>query len=237
MVLVLTNGRPYSLVWEQEHVSAILEAWLPGEMGAEAIADILFGDAVPGGKIAVTFPRNSGQIPAFYMHKKSGGRSHWRGDYDDIPASPLYPFGFGLSYTTFAYSNFKISKTNVAIGDDVEISVDVENTGEYAGDEVVQLYIRDEAASVTRPVKELKGFKRIYLERGAKKRVKFTLSTIQMGFYGMSLNYQVEPGKIEIMIGSSSDEIPCSGEILLEGETQNMEGRKKFTTEVSVEGV
>lgn len=237
VVLVLTNGRPYSLVWEQEHVSAILEAWLPGEMGAEAIADILFGDAVPGGKLAVTFPRNSGQIPAFYMHKKSGGRSHWRGDYDDIPASPLYPFGFGLSYTTFAYSNFKISKTNAEIGEDVEISVDIENTGKYAGEEVVQLYTRDEAASVTRPVKELKGFKRIYLERGEKKRVKFNLSTIQLGFYGISLNYQVEPSKIEIMIGSSSDEISCSGEILLEGKTQNMETRKKFTTVVSVEGV
>ncbi|MDD3338658.1 MAG: glycoside hydrolase family 3 N-terminal domain-containing protein [Lachnospiraceae bacterium] len=235
VILVLTNGRPYSLVWEDANVAAILEAWLPGEEGADAIADILFGDAVPGGKLAVTFPRNSGQIPTFYMHKKSGGRSHWRGDYDDEVSAPLYPFGYGLSYTIFGYENFAIDKDTANIGDALEVSVDVVNTGNCAGDEVVQLYIYDEAASVTRPVRELKGFKRLHLKAGEKKKVRFSLSTVQMGFYGPDLCYQVEAGKIEIMIGSSSEEIRCKGEIMLKGETQNLEEKKIFSTPVVVE--
>lgn len=236
VILVLTNGRPYSLVWEEENVNAILEAWLPGEEGAEAIADLLFGDETPGGKLAVTFPRNSGQIPAFYMHKKSGGRSHWRGDYDDISASPLYPFGFGLSYTEFEYTDFAIDKKMAEIGDDIEISVNITNTGNYAGDEIVQLYTRDEAATVTRPVKELKGFKRVHLEKNETKRVRFVLSTAQLGFYGITLKYQVEPGKIEIMVGSSSDHILFCEEIMLTGQKKYMEEQKKFTTKVFVEG-
>lgn len=235
VVLVMTNGRPYSLVWEEEHVSAILEAWLPGEEGGHAIADTLFGKNNPGGKLAVTFPRNSGQIPAFYMHKKSGGRSHWRGDYDDISASPLYPFGFGMSYTEFAYDNLQLDKKQVDIGDSLEISVDVTNIGNRDGEEIVQLYIYDEAASVTRPVKELKGFKRVHLEAKERKTVKFKLSTVQMGFYDVELKYQVEPGNIKIMIGSSSEDIRLEEDILLVGSRTDMEDKKIFSTPVVVE--
>lgn len=233
-IVLLTNGRPYALNWENEHADAILEAWFPGEEGSKAAADVLFGDAVPGGKLPITFPRTSGQIPTFYMHKKSGGRSHWRGDYDDFPAAPLYPFGYGLSYTTFEYSDFAIGRTQVEIGESVDVSVTIKNTGACDGDEIVQLYIHDEAASVTRPVKEMKGFKRIHLAKGESKKVTFTLPTVILGFYGIDLTYIVEPGEIEIMIGASSDDIKGIGTIEVLGKRKEMEKEKVFTVPVSV---
>ena len=168
------------------------------------------------------------------MHKKSGGRSHWRGDYDDCPASPLYPFGYGLSYTAFSMDGL-CAPDRAAIGEGFDVSVTVENTGEREGDEVIQLYIRDEAASVTRPVKELKGFARVSLSPGEKKKVTFSLDTSQLGFYGMDLSYRVEPGEILIMAGTSSEEIACEKTILLTGEAACMEGKKKFETPVTVE--
>lgn len=236
LIAVLTNGRPYDLSWEKERAAAVLEAWLPGEEGAGAVARALFGRLTPGGKLPITFPRNAGQIPAFYMHKKSGGRSHWRGDYDDCPASPLYPFGYGLSYTAFSLDGL-CAPDRAAIGEGFDVSVTVENTGEREGDEVIQLYIRDEAASVTRPVKELKGFARVSLSPGEKKKVTFSLDTSQLGFYGMDLSYRVEPGEILIMAGTSSEEIACEKTILLTGEAACMEGKKKFETPVTVEPV
>jgi len=237
VVLVLTNGRPYAIEWEDGHVAAILEAWFPGEEGARAIADTLFGKVAPGGKLPITFPRTSGQIPAFYMHKKSGGRSHWRGDYDDFPASALYPFGYGLSYTQYQYSNFMISNYNPVIGEIIEVSVQVKNVGDYEGDEIIQLYIRDTAASVTRPVKELKGFKRVHLARDESSKITFSLSTVQLGFYGVDLKYQVEPGTIEVMAGASSDDIRCFDIITMHGNRMYLETEKKFTTPVVVTAV
>jgi beta-glucosidase len=163
---VLVNGRPLSIPWLDEHIPAILEAWLPGEEGAAAIAEVLFGAANPGGKLPVTVPRSVGQVPICYNQKPSGGRSHWYIDYVEMEASPLYPFGHGLSYTTFAYSDLHISSEKASSGEEVEISLSMTNTGKVAGDEVVQLYVCDEYASMPRPVKELKGFSRVPLSPG-----------------------------------------------------------------------
>jgi len=183
VVLVLVNGRPLALTWADEHVPAILEAWVPGEEGGPAVAAVLFGDAVPGGKLPISVPRNVGQVPVYHYHKPSGGRSHWTGDYVDVPAKPLYPFGFGLSYTEFEYANLSISNSQVDSQGVVEISCDVKNVGAVAGDEVVQLYLHDREATVTRPVRELAGFKRVTLEPGESCTVTFTVRMDQLGFY------------------------------------------------------
>lgn len=166
VVVVLVNGRPLSVNWIAQNIPAILEAWLPGEEGAEAIADVLFGDVNPGGKLPITFPRDVGQIPIYYNHKVSGGRSHWQGDYVNLSSKPLWPFGFGLSYTSFKLDNLQQDKMAVTAGDTIEISCTLTNCGPRDGEEVVQLYINDPLASVTRRVKELKGFKRVALAVG-----------------------------------------------------------------------
>lgn len=217
VVLVLSNGRPYSITWEEEHIPAILEAWFPGEEGGKAVAEILFGDRNPGGKLPVSVPRTSGQIPVYYMHKKSGGRSHWRGNYDDVSASPLYAFGYGLSYTDFRFDDFKIEKKEIPVGGSLEASVKITNIGDREGDEVVQLYIRDVAASVTRPVQELKAYKRITLKPGESKVLEFTIKSAQMGFYDINMDYVLEPGTIEVMVGAASNDIRFRDNIILTG--------------------
>lgn len=228
VVVVLINGRPLSISWLAEQIPALLEAWLPGEEGAAAVADVLFGDYNPGGKLPMTFPRSVGQIPIYYAHKTSGGRSHWKGDYVDLSAKPLYPFGYGLSYTTFNFSQLHLDRSEVEIGGQISISVDVTNTGLCRGDEVVQLYTRDPQASVTRPVKELKGFKRITLEPGQTKTVTFELSTHQFSFYNPAMEFVLEPGVIQVMIGSSSQDIHLTGEFCLTGEITNIGTAKVF---------
>ncbi len=233
LVLVLNTGRPYGLEWADAHAAAVLEAWLPGEAGAAAVADTLLGAANPGGRLPITFPRNAGQIPTFYMHKKSGGRSHWRGNYDNGPAAPLYPFGYGLSYTRFAYEDLKLEAESVAIGGTIRLSFTLRNVGERDGDEVVQLYIRDEAASVTRPVKELKGFRRVSLRAGESRRIRFALQTAQLGFYGIDMRYIVEPGEIEVMIGASAEDTRLRARVTLEGEAGYPE--KAFFAESIIE--
>lgn len=234
-IVVLTNGRPYAINREAEHADAILEAWFPGEEGANAVADTLFGLSTPGGKLPITFPRSAGQIPTYYMHKKSGGRTHWRGDYDDLPAKPLYPFGFGLSYTEFTFEEIVVDKKKVEIGNSFCIGVTIKNIGNYDGDEVIQLYTHDTAASVTRPVKELKGFKRVSLKPGESKRITFNVETAQLGFYGRDINYIVEPGEIEVMLGVSSMDIFYQNRVILTGECQGMENEKVFSTKITVE--
>jgi beta-glucosidase len=233
VVVVLVDGRPLSLPWLAEHVPAILEAWLPGEEGAAAVADVLFGDVNPGGKLPITFPRSVGQIPIFYRHKVSGGRSHWKGDYVDLSARPLFPFGYGLSYTTFKFDNMRLDQSEVEIGGQITLSLDLTNTGSRRGDEVVQLYTRDPQASVTRPVKELKGFKRITLEPGQTKKVTFILSTHQLGFYDREMNYVLEPGVIQVMIGSSSDDIHLTGEFSVIGSVTDIGEKKTFFSRVT----
>lgn len=206
-VVVLINGRPLSTSWIDEHIPAVLEAWLPAQEGGRAIANVLFGRTNPGGKLPVSIPRHVGQVPVYYNHKPSGGRTHWQGDYIDSPTSPLYPFGHGLSYTTFEYSDLQLSATEVTAHETVDISCIVSNKGSMSGDEVVQLYAHDVQASVTRPVKELKGFKRVSLASGESVRITFRLSVNHMAFYDRQMNFVLEPGDVEVMIGGSSSDL------------------------------
>ena len=235
VVLVLINGRPLSITWAAEHVPAIVEAWLPGEEGAEAVADVLFGQVNPGGKLPITVPRAVGQIPIYYNHKPSGGRSHWKESYVDLSNKPLWPFGYGLSYTTFLYDNLCLSQPQAAAGESVQVRVEVTNTGDRPGDEVVQLYTRMAFVLVTRPMKELKGFKRITLEPGQTQIVTFELFTNQFGFYDQKMHYVVEPGTLEIMVGSSSEDLPLKAKLEITGETTDISRDKQFFSQVSVQ--
>ncbi|MBA7648022.1 Beta-xylosidase [subsurface metagenome] len=235
VIVVLINGRPLSIKWIAENIPAVLEAWLPGEEGARAVADILFGDYNPGGKIPISFPRSVGQVPVYYNHKPSGGRSHWKGDYVEMSSKPLFPFGYGLSYTSFEYSNMVIISRSTSWDGQVEISVDIKNIGSYAGDEVVQLYINDVQSEITRPVKELKGFKRVTLKPGQKKTVTFILLIAQLGLYNKDMKYVVEPGIIKVMAGSSSEDIRLIGEFKIIGKTTEIMNAKKYFTSIRVE--
>jgi beta-glucosidase len=212
VVLVLVNGRPYTMKWLAEKIPAIINAWEPGEEGGRAVADVLFGDYNPGGKLPNSFPENEGQIPVYYAHKPSGRKSPLWGDYVDGSAKPTFEFGYGLSYTTFEFSDLTIKPARIPVDGEVIIKVNVENTGKRAGDEVVQLYINDTLASVTRPVKELKAFERIRLKAGEKKTVTFYLPADLLAFYNKKMERKVEPGVFKVMIGNSS------ANILLESE-------------------
>ncbi len=233
VVLVLVDGRPAAIPALAERVPAILEAWLPGQEGGPALADVLFGEFNPGGKLPISFPRSASQLPVFYGRKPSGGRSFNFEDYVDMSAKPLFPFGHGLSYTRFEYSDLLIQPAQVSPQDQVEIAVTVKNAGDRRGDEVVQLYLRDVVASVTRPVKELKGFRRVSLEPGASCRITFTLAAAQMAFYDRQMRYGIEPGKIEVMVGSSSEDIRLRGEFEITDEATEV--KKVFFTQARVE--
>ncbi|HSB67678.1 MAG TPA: glycoside hydrolase family 3 C-terminal domain-containing protein, partial [Anaerolineales bacterium] len=235
VAVVLINGRPFAIPWLDEHANAILEAWLPGEEGGSAIADILFGDVNPGGKLPVTFPRHVGQIPIFYNYKPSGMRSHWYVDYVSEKVTPLYPFGHGLSFTSFEYSDLCVHKKQAGAGESVDISLKVANSGSVAGDEVVQLYIRDEFASTPRPVKELKGYVRLTLQSGEECLVTFHLPANQLAFYDEDLNLILEPGKIDVMIGSSSEDIRLRGEFEIKGAKKTAVKERVMVCPVSVE--
>jgi beta-glucosidase len=208
-VVVLMNGRPLTINWVAENVPAILEAWFAGTQAGHAIADVLFGDVNPGGKLPVTFPRAVGQVPLYYNHRNTGrppdAKNKYTSKYLDVPWTPLYPFGHGLSYTQFRLTDLHLSPRRIRPDGSLTASVEVENVGKRAGDEVVQLYIRDLAASVTRPVKELKGFERITLGPGEKRRVEFTLTTEHLGFYNRAMRFVVEPGAFKVTAGTSSE--------------------------------
>ncbi len=223
VVEVLMNGRPLSISWSAEHIPAILETWFPGIQGGNAIADVIFGNCNPGGKIPVAFPRTVGQVPIQYNHKNTGRpptSDKWTSKYLDVPWTPLFPFGHGLSYTRFDYSNLQINRKGKGRAEKIEISVDVKNTGELKGDEVVQLYLRDLVSSVTRSVKELKGFKRIALEPGEMKTVSLTLTTDHLSFLSRDLDRVVEPGVFRVMVGSSSEDIRLTGSFEVERRLQ-----------------
>jgi len=211
VVVVLITGRPYALSALAESANAILEAWLPGEEGGRAIAEVLFGDVNPGGKLPITFPRSVGQVPIFYNAKPAGTRSHWYEDYVSEKVTPLYPFGHGLSYTVFEYRDLQIGPKKVGSGEQVDISLAVENVGQRAGEEVVQLYIHDALACIPRPVKELKGYQRLKLEAGESKRITFHLPVDLLAFYDLDSKLVVEAGQIEVMVGSSSQDIRLRG--------------------------
>ena len=228
VVLVLVNGRPVSLDWMADSVPAIIETWFPSEEGANAVADVLFGDVNPGGKLPITFPRSAGQVPIYYGHRPSGGRSHWKEDYVETSVKPLYPFGHGLSYTQFEFSDLQIEPASAGAGENVTIRVNVRNVGERTGDEVVQLYTHQQAPNVTRPVKELKGFKRVTVEPGQAKTITFGLAVNQLGFYDIDDYFVVEPGTVDVMVGNSSDRIPCTGMFEIVGERTSLSGEKVF---------
>ena len=214
VVLVLFTGRPLILNWEQDNVPAILNVWFGGSEAAYAIGDVLFGRVNPSGKLTMSFPQNVGQIPLYYAHKNTGRPLHdgkwfekFRSNYLDVTNEPLYPFGFGLSYTTFAYSDISLSQSSMDMQGMITASVDVSNTGLLPGGEVVQLYIRDLVGSTTRPVKELKGFERIYLQPGQTRTVTFKIAPEMLKFYDYDLQYVIEPGDFQVMIGSNSRDV------------------------------
>ena len=214
VVLVLFTGRPLTLTWENENVPAILNVWFGGSEAAHAIGDVLFGDVNPSGKLVATFPQNVGQIPLFYNHKNTGRPLHegrwfekFRSNYLDVSNDPLYPFGYGLSYTTFSYSDVKLSSTTLDAKGELTASVTVTNTGKYDGAEVVQLYIRDLVGSVTRPVKELKGFEKTFIKAGESKNVSFKITPELLKFYNYNLEYVFEKGDFDVMIGGNSSDV------------------------------
>jgi len=208
VVLVLMSGRPLVLSWSAEHVPAILETWFLGDETGHAIADVLFGDVNPSGRLPVTFPRSVGQIPIYYAQKNTGRPAapgqHFTSKYLDIANTPLYPFGFGLSYTTFAYSGLKVASARLRPSDTLVVSVTVANTGARAGTDVAQLYIHDAVGSVTRPLRQLKGFQRVELAAGATKTVELRVPVQQLGFWNQAMRYVVEPGTFHVYVGSSS---------------------------------
>lgn len=207
-VMELMNGRPLSIPWLEENVPAIVEAWYLGVQMGPAVADVLFGEYSPGGKLPVSFPRNVGQVPLYFNHKNTGRppseTERYTSKYIDVHWTPLYPFGHGLSYTSFGYSQPRLSAEQMALTDSLTVEVDVTNTDARAGDEVVQLYVRDEAGSVTRPVKELKGFRRITLQPGERQTVRFTLSARDLAFHDEQVRRVVEPGFFTPWVGTSS---------------------------------
>jgi beta-glucosidase len=234
VVVVLVTGRPCGSSWLHENCAAVVMAWLPGQEGAGAIADVLTGKVNPGGKLPISFPRSVGQVPVYYGHKVSGGRSHWKGDYVDLPSSPLYPFGHGLSYTTVILDDFRIEPTRLGPNDTTKVIVNVTNSGTRSGDEVIQLYIRDTEAGITRPVLELKNFVRVSLEPGQTKEVTFELPMAQLGFHASDGRYRVEPGSIDIYVGTSSKDLVSGGVLTILPGPDSEETTKVFDGAVSV---
>ncbi|MGC1630894.1 MAG: glycoside hydrolase family 3 C-terminal domain-containing protein, partial [Gelidibacter sp.] len=213
VVLVMFTGRPLTIQEEVETVPAILNVWFPGSEAGLAISDVLFGAVNPSGKLTATFPRNVGQIPIYYNHKntgrplnnKEGTFEKFRSNYLDVRNEPLFPFGYGLSYTTFDYSNLKLSRNQMTMEGTIEVTVSVTNSGNYDGKEVVQLYLRDVVGSVTRPVRELKGFQKVEIKKGETKTVTFKLTVEDLKFYNYNLDFVAEPGDFEVFVGTNSD--------------------------------
>jgi beta-glucosidase len=213
VVVLINAGRPLVFNWTADNAPAILYTWWLGSEAGNAIADVIFGDYNPSGKLPITFPRSEGQIPIYYNHLNTGrpaqndGDRSYRSAYLDLPISPKFEFGYGLSYTTFSYDALRLSDTKMRADGRIEVSFDVKNTGKYAGEEVVQLYLRDRVASVVRPVRELKDFKKIALAPGETKTVRFILDRQKLSFYDEKLRWIAEPGVFDLMIGSSSADI------------------------------
>jgi beta-glucosidase len=213
-VVVLINGRPLAIPWIKEHIPAILEAWIPGEKGGDAIAAVLFGDYNPDGRLPVTFPRHAGQLPVYYNHKPSKEfwiKKGWGKTYVDLEASPLFEFGFGLSYTKFEYSDLIINPDSAFTGGNISVCASIKNTGDRSGAEVVQVYLRDRISSVVTPVKQLKAFEKVYLKPGEERKVCFTLTPRDFMLLDANMQWKVEPGDFDVMVGSSSEDIRLRG--------------------------
>jgi beta-glucosidase len=222
VVAVLMNGRPLAVPWLADSASALVESWFLGVEHGNALADVLFGDVAPSGKLPVTFPRATGQVPIYYAHKNTGrppvADQHYTSKYLDLPWTPQFAFGHGLSYTTFAYSDLAVSRASVRAGDPVDVSVTVRNTGARDGVEVVQLYMRHDAPSVTRPVRELRGFQRVALKAGESRTVRFTLHQTAFAMYDLDMRRVVEPGSYSLWAGGSS-EASLAGRVTVTGPT------------------
>jgi beta-glucosidase len=234
VVLVLVTGRPYAIPTLVDAAPAVVQAWMPGAEGAPALAELLFGDVNPSGKLPITFPRHVGQVPIFYAHRPSGAKSFFYGPYVDESNEPLFPFGFGLSYTSFAFENLVVTPESVMANGEVQVSVEVVNTGARAGDEVVQFYTRTDGASVTRPVKELRGFKRIHLAPGERKRVVFTLPVELLAYYDAGMQLAIEPATVQVMVGNSSQNLPLQGAFVLVGGKRFLGQRTQYFCGVEV---
>jgi beta-glucosidase len=235
-VLVVVSGRPLALEWAADHCAAVLLAWVPGEAGPQAIAEVLAGDVDPGGRLPVTMPRHVGQIPLTYRHHPTGGRSNWKIDYVDGSVAPLWPFGHGRSYGCFTIDHLQLDRSILqTTGDTLTIRADVTNTGTRAADEVVQLYVRDEEASVARPVLELRGFRRVHLEAGECRTVVFELSTEQLAYVDAGYQRVVEPGTVRIHVGRSSTDLPLTAEVVLVGPVHALVERHHYLTGATVE--
>ena len=219
--LVLLNGRPLSIRWEAAHVPAIVEAWEPGERGGEAVADLLFGDYNPSGRLAITIPRSSGQLPAYYNFKPS--KQYWieagtrNGGYADMPGTPLYPFGYGLSFTQFKYSNLHVGPAQIDQAGNAQVSVDVTNAGTRSGVETVQLYVHERYAPVAIPVKQLRGFQRVPLNPGETKTVVMKLTPDDLMLLDRDMHWTVVPGVFDIMVGKSSADIVLTEPLQVKG--------------------
>ncbi len=214
-VVVLINGRPLATRWIAGHVPAIIEAWLPGERGGQAVAEVLFGEVNPSGRLPVTVPRHAGQLPVYYNAKKSKPywvKHGWGHAYVDLEPSPLYPFGHGLSYTRFEYANLKLSAPKIGPAGNVEVQVDIKNVGDRAGMGVAQLYIEDVVSSVATPAKQLRGFVKVMLQPGESKTCHFTLGPDDLALYDQDLHRVVEPGQFHVMVGASSADIRLAGD-------------------------
>ena len=236
VVLIVVSGRPLAIEWAARHVAAIIWAWVPGDAGPEAIVDVLTGVVNPGGKLPISIPRNVGQVPVSYRHHPTGGRSNPKGDYVDGPTTPLWPFGFGRSYTTFELSDLQVTTPAFATqGGELVVEATVTNVGERVGDEVVQLYIRDVEASVARPVLELRGFSRVSLSPGERRTVSFQLGSEQFAYTGVDHRRVVEPGAIELFVGTSSADLPLRTTVRLVGPTVHLAERQRYLTETALD--
>jgi beta-glucosidase len=229
-IVVLVNGRPLSTRWTAEHVPSIVEAWEPGEKGGEAVADVLFGDYNPNGRLAISVPRHSGQLPAYYNYKPSKAYMTMPGGYFlgpgyvDMPATPLYPFGYGLSYSNFAYSNLRVEPAEIHAGAEARVTLDVKNTGDVAGVETVQLYTHEEYAPVSTPVEQLHGFERVPLQPGEIKTVTFRVTPEDLQLLDRDMHWVVVPGTFDIMVGKSSADIQLKGKLKVRGPSGGLAG-------------
>lgn len=234
IVAVLVAGRPVGSDFLHDHCAAVLMAWLPGQCGAQAVAETLLGQTSPSGKLPISYPRSVGQVPVYYGHKLSGGRSHWHGDYVELSTRPRYAFGHGLTYTNFEIEKATLSGTQVLAGESVYIDAVAVNAGERAGEDVLQLYVRDRQASVTRPVLELKSFARVSARAGERIAIRFQLPTGQLGFHDRHMSYAVEAGTIEVHLGYSSDALMHVGTFTIVGRSDGAEVPKQYTGAVEI---
>jgi beta-glucosidase len=232
--VVLIGGRVFALPWIAEHVAAVVEAWLPGEEGGNGVADVLFGAVNPAGRLPISFPRTVGQVPVYYGHKSGGGRSQMLGSYIDGSTKALFPFGHGLSYTRFEYTSLEIAPPSPTPTEVVRIAIDVQNVGECDGEEVVQLYVRDAVASVTRPVQQLAGFSRIALKKGEKRRVVFHLDPSQLAFLDRDMRWVIDPGTVEVMVGASSTDIRARARFEIRGDVRVLQSSEIVATRIEV---